>query len=99
LNPLTASKMKISVTDVNSDLTMNSSQKTSNLEPIWLESDQEPNTILIEYFLRMRHKQTYYSGVMISGSWGVARIQFWTDRDTWANLEIESTSNRKLEGP
>jgi hypothetical protein len=45
----------------------------------------------------MRHKRTYYLGVMISGSWGVAGIQFWTDRDTWANLEIESILNLKLE--
>jgi hypothetical protein len=37
---------KILVTDVNSDLTANSSQKISNLELTWLESDQEPNTIV-----------------------------------------------------
>jgi hypothetical protein len=33
LNPLTTSKTKIAVIDVNSDLTATSSQKTSNLEP------------------------------------------------------------------
>jgi hypothetical protein len=38
-------------TDVNSDLIVNSSQKTSNLESTWLESDQDLNTIVIEYFL------------------------------------------------
>jgi hypothetical protein len=51
LNPLTTSKMKISVTAVNSDLTVNSSQKTSNLELTWLESDKEPTTIVMEYVL------------------------------------------------
>jgi hypothetical protein len=50
LNPLTTSKTKFLVTNINSELTANSSQKTSNLEPTWLESDQEPNTIVIEYF-------------------------------------------------
>jgi hypothetical protein len=33
---------------------------------------------------------------MISGSCGVAEIQFWTDQDTWANLEFELNSNGKL---
>jgi hypothetical protein len=36
---------------------------------------------------------------MISESLGVAKIQFWTDRDTWANLGIELTSNGKLTKP
>jgi hypothetical protein len=47
----------------------------------------------------MCHKKTYYSGVMISGSWGLAGIQLWTDQDTLANLEIESTFNGKMEEP
>jgi hypothetical protein len=42
---------KILVTDINSDLTVNSSQKTSNLEPTWLEYDQEQNTRVIGYFI------------------------------------------------
>jgi hypothetical protein len=33
---------------------------------------------------------------MITRNWGVAEIQFWTDRDTWANLGFELTSNGKL---
>jgi hypothetical protein len=33
---------------------------------------------------------------MISGIWGVAEIQFWTDRDTWPNLGFELTSNGNL---
>jgi hypothetical protein len=39
------------------------------------------------------------SEVRISGIWGVAEIQFWSDRDTWANLRFELTSNRKLTEP
>jgi hypothetical protein len=39
------------------------------------------------------------TGVMIAGCWGVAEIQFWTDRDTWENLGVELTSNRKLTEP
>jgi hypothetical protein len=38
LNPLTISKMKISVTNIKSDLIVNSSQKTSNPDLTWLES-------------------------------------------------------------
>jgi hypothetical protein len=36
---------------------------------------------------------------MIARSWGVAVIQFWTDRDTWANLGVEVMSNGKLIEP
>jgi hypothetical protein len=36
---------------------------------------------------------------MITGSWGFAEIQFWTDQDTWANLGVELTSNGKLTEP
>jgi hypothetical protein len=36
---------------------------------------------------------------MISASWGVAEIYFWTEQDTWTNLEFEPTSNVKLEIP
>jgi hypothetical protein len=36
---------------------------------------------------------------MIAESWGVAKIQFWTDRDTWVNLGVELTSNGKLSEP
>jgi hypothetical protein len=39
------------------------------------------------------------TGVMTTGSWGVAEIQFWTDRDTWANFGVELTSNGKLIEP
>jgi hypothetical protein len=40
------------------------------------------------------------SGVMISVSWGcAAEINFRTGQDTWRNLELESTSNEKLEEP
>jgi hypothetical protein len=42
---------------------------------------------------------THGSGVMILRSWSVAKIQFWTDRDTWANLGFELTSNGKLTEP
>jgi hypothetical protein len=39
------------------------------------------------------------TGVTIAGSWGVAEIQFWTDQDTWENMGVELTSNRKLIEP
>jgi hypothetical protein len=42
---------------------------------------------------------THASGVMISITWGVAEIQFWTDRDIWINLGFELTSNGKLTKP
>jgi hypothetical protein len=28
---------------------------------------------------------------------GVAEIYFWTEQDTWTNLEFEPTSNGKME--
>jgi hypothetical protein len=34
---------------------------------------------------------------MLSTSGGVAEIDFWTEQDTWKNLEFGPTSNGKLE--
>jgi hypothetical protein len=42
---------------------------------------------------------THGSAVMISGTWGVTEIQFWTYQDTWANLGFELPSNGKLTKP
>jgi hypothetical protein len=39
-------------------------------------------------------------GIIIYGIWRyVAEIHFWTEQDTWANLEFEPNSNGKLEEP
>jgi hypothetical protein len=69
-----------------------------------MKSQQTFNTNIVANFLNFPMvihmlQLDYYSGVMIFGSWGAAQIQFWTDRDTWANLGFELTSNGKLTEP
>jgi hypothetical protein len=68
-------------TDVESDLTVNSSQEISNQRLFWGESDHELNTRVIEYFLRFL--TVNWNLNMISG---LGVTTFWSWPGCWDSV-------------